>query len=146
MDALRGRSRFRLVPIFEWALAALLLATAVWLGTRVLDAFRAEPVSLVSTDAAGPVDTWIPSSVPPHAVSVPALPLKDGRELRVGDTLSSVAERLGRGAEVGQQDVDRGPRGERLTRVYEYDGARFILVFEPVRADGTPRVAAIYLP
>ena len=42
--------------------------------------------------------------------------------------------------------MDRGSLGERLTRFYEYAGARFILVFEPFERNGEMRVAAIYLP
>ena len=65
------------------------------------------------------------------SVSVPMLPFQDGKEVKVGDSVSSVAATLGRAAEVGRQEVDRGALGERLTRFYDYGGARFILVFEP---------------
>jgi hypothetical protein len=41
--------------------------------------------------------------------------------------------------------VDRGALGERLTRFYEYQGTRFLLVFEPFERRGALRVAAIYL-
>ena len=77
---------------------------------------------------------------------MPMLPFRDGKELKVGDTAASVATTLGRAAEVGRQDVDRGAYGERLTRFYEYSGARFILVFEPFERNGEVRVAGIYLP
>ena len=42
--------------------------------------------------------------------------------------------------------MDRGAYGERLTRFYEYSGARFILVFEPFERNGAARLAGIYLP
>ena len=42
------------------------------------------------------------------AVSVPMLPFLDGKEIRVGETVSAVAGRLGRAAESGRQEVDRG--------------------------------------
>jgi hypothetical protein len=74
------------------------------------------------------------------------LPFDDGKQVRVGETIANVATTLGRSAEVGRQDVDRGALGERLTRFYEYRGARFILVFEPIENSGEPRLAAIYLP
>ena len=79
-------------------------------------------------------------SVPERALSVPVLPLVDGQELRIGDSVSAVAERLGRAAESGRQEVDRGAVGERLTRFYEYSGSRFILVFEPLEQDGEARL------
>jgi hypothetical protein len=88
----------------------------------------------------------VPPAVPARAVSVPVLPFLDGKEIRVGDTAVAVAARLGRAAEVGKQDVDRGTLGERLTRFYEYAGSKFILVFEPFERNGEARVAAIYLP
>ena len=72
------------------------------------------------------------------------LPFQDGKEVKVGDSVSSVATALGRAAEVGRQEVDRGSLGERLTRFYEYGGARFILVFEPFERNGEARLAAIY--
>jgi hypothetical protein len=88
----------------------------------------------------------IPTAVPPRAVSVPVLPFADGKEIRVGETFSAVAARLGRAAESGRQEIDRGALGERLTRFYEYAGTSFIVVFEPFERNGEQRVAAIYLP
>jgi hypothetical protein len=79
-------------------------------------------------------------------VSVPVIPFIDGQEVRVGETMTAVAERLGRAAEVGRQEVDRGTFGERLTRFYDYAGSRFILVFEPAEQNGELRVSGIYLP
>ena len=67
-----------------------------------------------------------------------------GQEAGAGT--GAVAQALGRSAEVGRQEIDRGQFGERLTRFYEYGGLRFILVFEPFERQGEPRVAAIYLP
>ena len=83
-----------------------------------------------------PVVASIPAAVPPRAVSVPVLPFLDGKEIRIGETVSAVAARLGRAAESGRQEIDRGSLGERLTRFYEYAGSRFILVFEPFERNG----------
>ena len=87
----------------------------------------------------------IPAGVPARAVSVPVLLLPGTKAVRVGDTVSAIAARLGRDAEVGSQAVERSRFGERLTRFYEHGGTRFVLVFEPFEAGGQPRVAAIYL-
>lgn len=146
MDALRVRPRFRLAPLLEWVVAALLLAAALWLGTRAIDAVRSSPELAADQPVARPLISSLPPAVPFRAVSVPVLPFKDGKELRIGETLQTVAQRLGRAAELGVQDFDRGAFGERLTRFYEYGGSRFILVFEPLRAGGEARLAAIYLP
>jgi hypothetical protein len=106
---------------------------------RVVTPARTAPV-------ARPIAASIPPAVPARAVSVPVLPFIDGKEIRVGETVSAVAARLGRAAESGRQEVDRGSLGERLTRFYEYAGSRFIVVFEPFERNGEARVAAIYLP
>jgi hypothetical protein len=50
-----------------------------------------------------------------------------------------------RALDLRPQSVERAPTGERLTRFFEYAGARFVLVFEPFEEKGEPRIAAIYL-
>jgi hypothetical protein len=145
MNTLRLRPRFRLAPVFEWVVAALFLIATLAVGSMIMRQLRPAP-SLQSAPAARPLVASIPSAVPPRAVSVPVLPFLDGKEIRIGETVSAVAARLGRAAESGRQEVDRGSLGERLTRFYEYAGSRFILVFEPFERNGEVRVAAIYLP
>jgi hypothetical protein len=126
--------------------AAAFLAATVVVASLILGALHAPTPALRTSPVARPVLTGTPAVVPERAVSVPVLPFNDGREVRVGDTASAVAARLGRSAEEGRQYTDQGALGERLTRFYEYGGLRFILVFEPFERQGEPRVAAIYLP
>ena len=145
MDAVRVRPRFRLASVFEWLIAASFLVATVVVGSLLVRELRFSPPAR-ALPAARPLVATIPPAVPTRAVSVPVLPFLDGKEVRVGETVSAVAARLGRAAEVGRQDVDRGSLGERLTRFYEYSGSRFILVFEPFERNGEARVAAIYLP
>jgi hypothetical protein len=144
MDAHGRHSRFRFAPIFEWLIAVGFLAATVWAGTMIVSELKGVSRRRPAAAAALPAVN-VPAVVPARAVFVPLLPLADGQELRIGDTLASVAARLGRAAESGRQAVDRGRIGERLTRFYEYAGSRFILVFEPIERDGDVRVAAIYL-
>ncbi len=146
MDALRSRQRFRIPPAVEWLLAAGFLVLFAAAGTLVVRQLRAESPAPDPAPVAMPFACTVPPSVPPRAVSVPMLPFQDGKEVRVGDSLTTVASALGRAAENGRQEVDRGRFGERLTRFYEYRGARFVLVFEPFEAQSDPRLAAIYLP
>ena len=141
MDALR----VRLGPVVEWAIAAAFLVATVAVGSLILQEFRVARPHLTPA-AARPHTDSAPPAVPPRAVSVPVLPFSDGKEIRVGDTAAAVAASLGRAAESGRQEVDRGRLGERITRYYEYAGFRFILVFEPFERNGEPRVGAIYLP
>jgi hypothetical protein len=146
MDAVRVPSRFRLTPIVEWLIAAAFLGATVAVASLVVREVRG-PVQVSAAPAvARPLVASIPPAVPARAVSVPVLPFLDGKEVRVGETAAAVAARLGRAAESGRQEVDRGTLGERLTRFYEYSGSRFILVFEAFEQGGEPRVAAIYLP
>ena len=145
MDALRVRPRFRFAPVFEWIVAAGFLGATVLVGSLIFQELRPAPAARVAP-AARPIVASVPPAVPAGAVSVPVLPFLDGKEVKIGETVTTVAARLGRAAESGRQEVDRGSLGERLTRFYEYGGSRFILVFEPFERNGEARVAAIYLP
>jgi hypothetical protein len=144
MDALR----VRLGSVVEWAVAAAFLAATVAVASLIIAAIAAPRLAApsVAVAVARPVAGTQPSGVPAGAVSVPVLPFRDGTEIRVGDTAVAVAARLGRAAEVGRQEVDRAPLGERLTRFYDHAGFRFIVVYEPFERGGEQRVAAIYLP
>ena len=142
MDALR----VRLAPVVEWFVAAAFLAATVVVATLAVEALRTRPHVALATPVARTAPAPVPAAVPDRAVSVPVLPFANGVEIRVGDTARVVADRLGRAAESGRQEIDRGALGERLTRFYEYGGFRFIVVFEPFERGGEPRVAAIYLP
>ncbi len=146
MDALRKPSPFRLGPVVEWLVAAAFLCATVAVGSLIVQELRSSSRVRGAQPAPRPVISSVPSSIPARAVSVPVLPFLDGKEVRVGETASAVAARLGRAAESGRQEVDKGRLGERLTRFYEYGGSRFIIVFEPFERNGEPRVVAIYLP
>ena len=138
-------SRSRVESILEWAVAAIFVLGVIAVGTVAIREFRT--VSTVAPVLGREIVTPVapaPAAVPPRAVSVPILLLSDGLAVRVGESLSLIMERLGRAAEAGQA-VERAPYGERLTRLYEYAGSRFVLVFEPFQRDAEPRVAAIYL-
>lgn len=85
------------------------------------------------------------AGVPSRAVSVPVLLLSDGKELRVGETVSAVDRLLGANTDAAPPSLERGPNGERVTRFYERAGTRFVVVFEPFERNAEARVAAIYL-
>jgi hypothetical protein len=145
MDAVRF-SGSRLAPLFEWLIAVAFLLATIAVVSLVVRELRGPVRISADAPAVQPVPSSMPPAVPARAVSVPVLPFLDGKEVRVGETAAVVAERLGRAAESGRQEIDRGTVGERLTRFYEYGGSKFILVFEPFERGGEPRVAAIYLP
>lgn len=146
MDAVRNSIRVRLGPLLEWLVAASFLVATIAVASLIVQELR-EPAPVAATaPAASPAVPSIPPAVPSRAVSVPVLPFLDGKEVRVGHTAAAVAASLGRAAESGRQEVDRGTNGERLTRFYEYGGSKFVLVFESLDRGGEPRVSAIYLP
>lgn len=141
MDATRARFG----SAIEWVLAAAVILAVVAVGSIVVREMRTVGAGMpVSAREAQPTSV-APAGVPARAVSVPVLLLTRDRSVRVGDTLSAIAARLGREAEVGMHAVEPSPFGERVTRSYDCDGTRFVLVFEPREARGEPRVAAIYL-
>lgn len=140
MDALR----LRLASALEWAVAAAFLAATLGVASLILRDMKVPAMRTVA--AAQPAVAPVPSAVPSSAVSVPVLPFADGKEIKVGDSVRAVSERLGRAAETGREEVDRGRLGARLTRFYEYAGFRFIVVYEPFERNGEPRATAIYLP
>jgi hypothetical protein len=148
MDALGVRQRYRLGPVLEWFVAALFLFATFAVGSLIFQELRpaAAPAMRAAVPAARPAVASIPPAVPARAVSVPVLPFIDGKEVRVGETVAAVAAKLGRAAESGRQELDRGSFGERLTRFYEYAETRFILVFEPMETNGQVMVSAIFLP
>ncbi len=139
-------ARVRFQPLVEWAVAGACIAAVLAAGSLAVREVRTvSPVTPVIARET-PQDLSPPNGVPPRSVSVPMLLLPGGGEVRVGDTLSAVADRLGRQAEAGYEAVDRTSRGGRLTRSYDHGGTPFVLVFEPLAAGAQARVAAIYLP
>ena len=140
-------TRQRVTSILEWAVAVAFIAALLAVGSLVVREFRTVS-ALTSVSASAPEAAQAPTApagVPPRAVSVPMLLLSDGNEVRVGETMSAIVERLGQHAIVGKQAIERAVHGQRLTRFFDHVGTHFVLVFEPFEADAEPRVAAIYL-
>jgi len=136
--------RVRLGSALEWFVAALFLVATCGVGVLIVRELRMTPAAPVQAAAGQPADS-LPSAIPARAISVPVLLLRDGKQVKVGDSVEAVAASLGRGAEVGRQLADRGAHGDRLTRFYDSAGTRFVLVFESTERNGAMRVAGIYL-
>jgi len=136
--------RVRLAPTVEWLVAALFLAATLAVGLLLVREFRATPAAVPAPAVGQPTAGGAPS-VPERAVSVPALLLMDGSQIRVGDSADHVGKILGSASEIGQPTIESGPLGERTIRSYDRQGTRFLLVFEPFERKGSPRVAGIYL-
>jgi len=140
--------RLRLESALEWGIMAAFFAATLGVASMIFRDLRGPGVlrAAEAPVAASASVSAMPASVPAGAVSVPVLPFGDGKQIRVGDTAASVASSLGRAAESGREEADRGRLGPRRTRFYEYAGFRFIVVYEPFERNGPPRVGAIYLP
>jgi hypothetical protein len=137
------RSRLHLAPTFEWIVAAAFLVATLGVASLIV-----RELSTVPLQAPGAVEQAPPASpaaLPDRAVSVPALLLMDGGQVRVGDTAERVSQVLGVSADGVREVADRGALGERITRFYEHRGTRFVLVLEPFERNGALRVAGIYL-
>ena len=134
--------RARLGSALEWLIAAAFLLATVAVATLIVRELRTSPRAAAAPQ---PAVSSLPPGIPTRAISVPVLLLLDGKEVRVGQSIDEVARVLGRAAEVGRQLADRGALGERLTRFYDHNGTRFVIVFEPFERNGGLRVAGIYL-
>lgn len=140
MDA----TRVRFGSAFEVIVAGGFLAATFIVGSLIVRELRIDRSPLPDR-VEEPAPSAIPSAIPTQAISVPVLLLLDGKEIRVGDTIEHIAKLLGPGADVGERGRERGPIGDRVTRLYEHAGTRFLLVLEPFEAKGQLRVAGIYL-
>jgi hypothetical protein len=155
MDAMRSVYRntltaflgARIGAILEWVVAAGFILAMLAVGSLVAGEFRtvSAVMPVIAREAPAPVPPT-PAGVPSRAVSVPVLLLTDGKEVRVGETISTITSRLGTATEWSPPTVERAPGGERTTHFYAYGETRFVLVFEPFERGAEPRIAAIYRP
>jgi len=137
MEATHSRFHFA----GEWLTAAAFLAATLVVGVLVVRELRTGPGPLASAPPAAASTT----AVPADAVSVPALVLGRGVDIKVGDRAADTISRLDAAIVLKQQLRESGPLGPREIRSYELSGTRFILVIEPFERHGEPRVAGIYL-
>ena len=135
-------TRTRFGSILEWLIAAAFIAAIVAATAVALPQFeRVRAVTpVLATEAPAPEA----AGVPPRAVSVPMLLFGDGRGVRIGDRLSDVISSLGADAQIGEDAIERVAGHDRLTRLYDYVGTKFALVFESVDPSSEPRVIGIY--
>jgi hypothetical protein len=135
----------RFGPVVEWAVAAAAIVAVIAVASIADREVRTvTPITPVIAREAPRPEPAPPAAIPPGAISLPLLVLGNGTEITLGETASHVASRLGPNAEVAASSVERAPHGERVTRTYENQGIRFMLVFEAFANGAEPRVAAIY--
>jgi hypothetical protein len=119
-------TRFRLVGLLEWAIAAAAVVGLLAVGSVVFDDFRSvRPVVPVIAGAAR--SAVFPALARPGAVSVPMLVLPDGRTLTVGDAESTL-DFLGPRAQSAPAAFERFDSGQRELRTYRYSGMDFMVV------------------
>jgi hypothetical protein len=139
-------TRLHFSSLVEWVAAAALMGLIVVGGSFLVREFHnvsaLMPISARETPLSVPPPV---ASVPPRMVSIPVLLLSQGKEVRVGDSASQVASRLGSDVQVESESVERAAAGERVIRFYRSGGRRFILAIEPFEPGAEPRVSAIYV-
>jgi hypothetical protein len=115
-------TRFRLVGLIEWVIAAGSVVGLLAVGLAVFGDVRAvRPVMPVIAGAATvPI---VPAGVRSGSVSVPLLVLPDGKSLAVGAPVATL-DSLG----TGESAFERTPAGQRETRAYRYAGMEFVVV------------------
>jgi len=136
-------TRARFASVLEWLCAAAIVAGLLVAALAAIREFRdvRALTPIMAREAPAPD---APPILAPRAVSLPLLVLADGKEIRIGDRASTIAEKLGPRAQIGSDTVERDGVVERVTRLYSYAGTQFALVIEVPRADAPARIAAIY--
>jgi hypothetical protein len=142
-------TRARFGSLLEWAFAALCAALLVAVAARIASAVRTTPDPIVPVAAQGivtlPALSQPPAAVPSGVVSVPLIQLKGGGEVRVGDAESAVTDKLRSSWRAGDDVLERGADGNRVTRAYDDGTRRFLLVLEPSPGGAERHVSAIYM-
>jgi hypothetical protein len=134
--------RFRVGSFFEWLAAALGVGALVWVVSVPVQRLMGPGVEAAPIEEAPAT----PAGIPPGATSVPVMYLLDGRQIRHGELHTRLRQLLPDELVTGPVIRDEGPSGERQTRAYMVDGARFFVVCERAMPGGPMRVAAIYVP
>ena len=134
--------RFRVGSFFEWLAAALGVGILMWVVSVPVQRLIGPGVE------AAPVEepSAAPPGIPSGATSVPVMYLLDGRQIRHGELHTRLRQLVPDELLIGPVIRGQGPYGERQTRAYMVDGARFFVVCERALPGGPMRVAAIYLP
>ena len=130
--------------LVEWLCAAMCAAGVVALVSIALHEFQSvRPV--VPVIAKEIADTPPAAGIPAGVTRVPLLLLPDKREVRLGEPLAGVAERLGTAAQLVSESLEETDAGRRVTRFYNDVGIQFVVVFDSPRVESEPRVSAIFI-
>jgi hypothetical protein len=136
-------TRARFGSLLEWLAAAACIVAVLAVGSVLVREFR-------TVSAVAPViaheDTQPEASaaVPPGSVSVPVILLPNGAELHVGDKAADLASRFGADREAAPAAIERTGSGERVTRFYEIDGRRIVVVLAPQAGDEQIRIVSLF--
>jgi hypothetical protein len=136
-------SRVRFGPLLEWLCAALLIVAGAAALTYAVHNARSVSVPMTPVMAHEAPVPDPPPGLRDGAVSVPILPLADGRTLRLGTRAADVGALMG-AAQRGADIVDRDGTRDRITRRYYMSGTPVAIVLEAPRPGAEPLVVAIY--
>ena len=128
--------------MFEWLAAALAVLLLIWVVSVPIQRALGPQVEAALIEPT----TAVPPGVPVGATSVPVMLLLDGREIRQGDLMSRIDNVLPSKLAEGPPLISTSEFGERRTRSYLADGARFYVVSERLEPGAPMRVSGIYVP
>ena len=128
--------------MFEWLAAAVGVGALVWLISVPVGRLLGPGVEAALVEA----PAILPPGVPFGATLVPVMILPDGRAIRQFDLQTRLVQVLPDRTLSAQILKTQGQFGERLTRTYTIDGAKFYVVSERTERGGPLRISGIYLP
>ena len=140
MDA----TRKRFGSLVEWLVAGTCAAGAATILSYAVQEFHTVRAVIPVIAQEAPVAAAVPG-IPAGVVQVPLLLLGNGRRVSLGQPLTAVAEHLGAAAQLVSESLEDTAAGRRITRFYSDVGIQFILVFDDIGRDDSPRVSAIFV-
>ncbi len=134
----------RVGSLFEWMAAALCAVAVLWIISVPVQRVVGPGVQAAIAEA--DVSNATPPGVPAGATIVPVMLMLDGGEIRQGDLRSKVDELLPPQMASGPAVISSSQFGERHTRAYVINDAKFYVVCERMEPNGQMKVSGIYLP
>jgi len=141
MDA----TRRRFGSLLEWFCAAVCAVGSVLLASLTIENFRNVPAVVPVIAEEAPEPPAAISGIPAGVARVPLLLLANMREVRLGDRLDDVTERLGPTTRLESESHEDVGGARRVTRFYSDAGVQFVLVFDARSRDQNARVSAIFI-
>lgn len=136
--------RIRIGSLIEWMTAVIGVVVVLWIMSVPIQRFLGPRLHAAIAEADLAQDT--PPGVPAGATNVPVMLLLDGREIREGDLHTKLEGLLPAKYADGPPHVSHAAFGDRQTRAYVVNGAKFYVVCEHTEPNGPMKIVGIYVP